>query len=155
MLPTQRAGWVCVAHAETKVLDDNLTLAKKNNKLSEIAAVTKALGDSGTSKRLIVYGLSGYIHRPRFCASVGSLEPAEAHLRNYLIIASLLAGLVLRLKYRAVFHSAVDGYADFKKGVAFSHLLRTKLLLFNRLLFGGVVTQVLSILRSAWVFVFF
>ena len=31
-----------------KLLDDNFNLlAKKNNKLSEIAAVTKALGDSG------------------------------------------------------------------------------------------------------------
>ena len=31
-----------------KLLDDNFNLlAKKNNKLTEIAAVTKALGDSG------------------------------------------------------------------------------------------------------------
>ena len=73
-------------------------------------------------------------------------NPQKRIFVGYLIAASLLAALVLRLKYPVGFSLRLLMGTLFAKKVWLSEssFADIKLLLFNRVLFGGVVTQVLS-----------
>ena len=73
-------------------------------------------------------------------------NPQKRIFVGYLIVASLLAGLVIRLKYPGSFslRLLMGTLISKKVWLSESSFADIKLLLFNRVLFGGVVTQVLS-----------
>lgn len=73
-------------------------------------------------------------------------NPQKRIFVGYLVVASLLAALVLRLKYPGSFSLQLLMSSLFSKKVWLSEssFADIKLLLFNRVLFGGVVTQVVS-----------
>ena len=73
-------------------------------------------------------------------------DPKKRIFLGYLVLASLFAAVVLRLKYPKSFSFQFFMSTLFTKKVwlSDSSFADLKLLLFNRVLFGGIVTQVLS-----------
>jgi len=73
-------------------------------------------------------------------------NPQKRIFVGYLLVASVLAALVLRLKYPGSFSLQLLMGSLFSRKVWLSEssFADIKLLLFNRVLFGGIVTQVVS-----------